>query len=417
MAKFTKAMKKKYTVLIPSMLDFHMQLFKGIFELVGFKAEIMTNEGQGVIDVGLKYVHNDICYPALLVIGQCIDNLKHRENTEDVAVLITQTGGGCRASNYKFLLKKALEAAGYGHIPILTVNFAALQKVPEIGISYSALLKVLQAIFYGDMLMYLNNKTRSYEVVKGSSKALTQKWIDKLIDQFAHNRGINFKDFKKNAYEIARDFDNLEVNITQKPRVGIVGEIYIKYAGLGNNHLEDLLVDLGAEICVPGLMGFVYYCLYNFIFDYKLYKKSGLMAKVSKLLINYCNKREEVIIDAIAKTKYEPMQKFHHTHTLCSGILDHGTKMGEGWLLTAEMVELVQTNYENIVCAQPFGCLPNHICGKGVMKKIKQIYPYANIVAIDYDPSATKVNQENRIKLMLSIARENINKKNKENIG
>ena len=195
MAKFTKAMKKKYTVLIPSMLDFHMQLFKGIFELVGFKAEIMTNEGQGVIDEGLKYVHNDICYPALLVIGQCIDNLKHRENTDDVAVLITQTGGGCRASNYKFLLKKALEAAGYGHIPILTVNFAALQKVPEIGISYSALLKVLQAIFYCDMLMYLNNKTRSYEVVKGSSKALTQKWIDKLIDQFAHNRGINFKDF------------------------------------------------------------------------------------------------------------------------------------------------------------------------------------------------------------------------------
>ena len=170
---------------------------------------------------------------------------------------------------------------------------------------------------------------------------------------------------------------------------------------------------LGAEICVPGLMGFIYYCLYNFTFDYKLYKKGWLMAIVSKILIKYSNKREKNIIDAIKNTKYEPMKNFSHTLELCEGILDHGTKMGEGWLLTSEMVELVQTDYENIVCAQPFGCLPNHICGKGIMKKIKQMYPFANIVAIDYDPSATKVNQENRIKLMLSIARENLLKKNK----
>ena len=411
MAKFTKEMREKYTVLIPSMLDFHMQLFKGIFTQVGFKAEIMTNEGEGVVNEGLKYVHNDICYPALLVIGQCIDNLKNRENTDNVAILISQTGGGCRASNYKFLLKKALKAAGFDHVPILAFNFSELHKVPEIGISYGNLFKVLQAVFYGDMLMYLNNKTRSYEVVEGSSNALTQKWINILMDQFAKNRGVSFRDFKKNAYNIARDFDNLEVDITEKPRVGIVGEIYIKYAALGNNHLEELLVNLGSEICVPGLMGFVYYCLYNFIFDYKLYKKGFLMSIISKILINYSNKREKVIIDAIKTTKYEPMQKFSHTLKLCDGILDHGTKMGEGWLLTAEMVELVQTDYENIVCAQPFGCLPNHICGKGVMKKIKQQYPYANIVAIDYDPSATRVNQENRIKLMLSIARENLKNK------
>lgn len=415
MAKFTKEMREKYTILIPSMLDFHMQLFKGIFTQVGFKAEIMTNEGEGVVNEGLKYVHNDICYPALLVIGQCIDNLKNREKTDDVAILISQTGGGCRASNYKFLLKKALKAAGFDHVPILAFNFAELHKVPEIGISYGDLFKILQAVFYGDMLMYLNNKTRSYEVVPGSSMKLTLKWIDILMEQFSKNRGISFKDFKKNAYAIAKDFDELEVNITEKPRVGIVGEIYIKYAALGNNHLEDLLVDLGAEICVPGLMGFIYYCLYNFIFDYKLYKKSHLMSIVSKILINYSNKRERVIIDAIKTTKYEPMQEFAHTLKLCSGILDHGTKMGEGWLLTSEMVELVQTDFENIVCAQPFGCLPNHICGKGVMKKIKQQYPYANIVAIDYDPSATRVNQDNRIKLMLSIAKENLKKK-KENL-
>ena len=178
-------MREKYTVLIPSMLDFHMQLFKGIFTQVGFKAEIMTNEGEGVVNEGLKYVHNDICYPALLVIGQCIDNLKNRENTDNIAVLISQTGGGCRASNYKFLLKKALNAAGFSHVPILTFNFSELHKVTEIGIQYTDLLKVLQAVFYGDMLMYLNNKTRSYETVKGSSKQLTLKWIDILMEQFS----------------------------------------------------------------------------------------------------------------------------------------------------------------------------------------------------------------------------------------
>ncbi len=412
MAKFTKAMKKKYTVLIPTMLDFHMQLFKGVVEQAGFKAELMTNNGPNVVEEGLKYVHNDICYPALLVIGQCIDNLKHRDSTDNVAVLITQTGGGCRASNYKFLMEKALAKAGFAHVPVLPLNFAQLQKVPEIGISYGTLFKALQAIFYGDCLMYLNNKVRSYEVVKGTSQKLTKAWIDKLMEQFSHNKGISFKDFKNNIKQIANDFNNIEVDITPKPKVGIVGEIYIKYSSLGNNHLEDLLVDLGAEICVPGLMGFIYYCAYNFIFDYKIYKKSKLMSIVSKILIKYCNKREEVIINEIAKTKFEPMQKFEHTKSLCLGILDHGTKMGEGWLLSAEMVELVQTNYENIICAQPFGCLPNHICGKGIMKKIKQIYPYANIVAIDYDPSATRVNQENRIKLMLSIAKENLNNKN-----
>jgi predicted nucleotide-binding protein (sugar kinase/HSP70/actin superfamily) len=221
--------------------------------------------------------------------------------------------------------------------------------------------------------MYLNNKTRSYELVPGSSKELTQKWIDILMKQFSHNRGISFKDFKKNTYAIAKEFDELPVNITEKPKVGIVGEIYIKYAALGNNHLEQLLVDLGAEICVPGLMGFIYYCLYNFTFDYKLYKKGFFMSIISKILIKYSNKREQNIIDAIKQTKFEPMKNFAHTLELCNGILDHGTKMGEGWLLTSEMVELVQTDYENIICAQPFGCLPNHICGKGVMKKIKQL--------------------------------------------
>lgn len=407
MAKFTKAMKKKYTILIPSMLDFHMKLFKGIFEQSGYKAEIMTNEGQRVIDEGLKYVHNDMCYPAQLVIGQCIDNLNSRTDTSNVAILITQTGGGCRASNYIFLLKKALKQAGYAHVPVLAVNFAQLYKIRELGLGLRGIFKFIQAMSYGDLLMYMHNKTRSYEVVKGSSMDLTKKWIDKLMNQFSNNRGINYKDLKQNMIDICKDFDNLEVNITKKPKVGIVGEIYIKYASLGNNHLEEMLVQHDSEINVPGLMGFIYYCAYNFTFDYEIYKKSKIMSFIGKIVINYLNKREEAMINAISQTKYEPMQRFVKTKEMCRGILDHGTKMGEGWLLTSEMVELIESGYSNIVCAQPFGCLPNHICGKGVSKKIKQLYPYANIVAIDYDPSATKVNQENRIKLMLAVAKEN----------
>lgn len=408
--EFTKEMRKTHTILIPSMLDIHMSLFENILKQSGYKVEVMHNEGPSVVEEGLKYVHNDTCYPALLVIGQFIDNLKHRNDTHNVALLITQTGGGCRASNYIYLLKKALIKAGYDYIPVLSFNLSTINKKSGFALSTKTIFKIAQVMMYGDMLMYLYNKTRSYEINCDSAKQLTQHWINKLNLQFQKNRGISKKDFKQNMFEIAKDYDQLPVKITKKPKVGIVGEIYIKYASLGNNHLEDLLVKLDAEINVPGLSGFIYYCLYNFIYDYKLYRKNKVMHFVSKIIIKYLDKREQMMIDAIKQTKYTPMQHFKHTKKLSEGILDHGTKMGEGWLLTAEMVELIQIGYGNIVCAQPFGCLPNHICGKGVIKKIKQQYPLANIVAIDYDPSATQVNQENRIKLMLSIARENIEK-------
>lgn len=407
---FTKEMRKTHTILVPSMLDIHMPLFEGILKQSGYKVEVMKNEGPRVVEEGLKYVHSDTCYPALLVIGQFIDNLKHRDDTHNVAVLITQTGGGCRASNYIYLLRKALIKAGFDYIPILSFNLSTFNKNAGFSLSFKSVLKLVQAIVYGDTLMYLYNKTRSYEKEKNTALNLTKSWIEKLNNEFALNRGIGYKDMKKNINQIVKDFDNIDVNITNKPKVGVVGEIYIKYASLGNNHLEDLLVSLDAEIQVPGLIGFILYTVYNFEYDYKLYKKNKILQFASKILIKYLRRRETLMINAIKKTKYEPMQYFEHTKDLSEGILDHGTKMGEGWLLTAEMVELIQIGYGNIVCAQPFGCLPNHICGKGVIKKIKQLYPESNIVAIDYDPSATRVNQENRIKLMLAIAKENMTK-------
>ena len=407
--KFDKSMVKTHTILIPSMLDIHMSLFESVLTQSGYKVEIMQNQGPEVVEEGLKYVHNDTCYPALLVIGQFIDNLNHRDDTDKVVLLITQTGGGCRASNYIHLLRKALVKAGYGYIPVVSLNPKNLEKDSGFSFSISTILKVIAAITYGDALMYMYNKTRSYEKVKGSAKALTDSWVNKITNEFALGKGMKYRAMKKNIRQMAYDFDHLDLDLSHaKPKVGIVGEIYIKYASLGNNHLEDFLVSQDAEVMVPGLYGFVLYSLYNSIYDHEIYGRSKKSAILSRLGIWYFQRREKIMINAISKTKFTPMKLFKHTKDLSEGVLDHGTKMGEGWLLTAEMMELVEIGYGNIICAQPFGCLPNHICGKGVMKKIKSLHPEANIVAIDYDPSATKVNQDNRIKLMLSIAREKI---------
>lgn len=407
--KFTAEMRKTHTILIPSMLDIHMNLMEAILKQSGYNVEIMKNEGPQVIEEGLKYVHNDTCYPALLVIGQFIDNLNNRQRTDNVVLLITQTGGGCRASNYIHLLRKAIKKAGYGHIPVVSFNASNLEKDNGFKIDFSTILKISAAITYGDTLMYLYNKARSYEINKGDSKKLVDKWSDFIIKKFSKKKGTKLRQIRRIINKIAKDFDNLKLDLScKKPQVGIVGEIYVKYAALGNNHLEDFLVSQDAEIMVPGLFGFILYCFYNSIYDRKYYKTSKLSVFIFKILIKYVRRREKVMINAIKKTKFTPMQYFEHTKDLTKGVLSHGTKMGEGWLLTAEMMELIEIGYNNIVCAQPFGCLPNHICGKGVMKKIKSIHPDANIVAIDYDPSATKVNQENRIKLMLSIAKESI---------
>lgn len=412
--KFVSSMRKTHTILIPSMLPFHMSLFEKALINCGYNVEIMHNEGPEVVSEGLKYVHNDTCYPALLVIGQFIDNLNHRDDLDRIVLLITQTGGGCRASNYIHLLRKALDKAGYGYIPVVSLNASNLEKDSGLRLTVNLIRKVAAAMTYGDEIMYLYNKTRSYEKESGAAKKLADSWVEKIGNQFANNKGVSYRAIRKNLNQIAQDFDHLDLDLSQAlPKVGVVGEIYIKYAALGNNHLEDFLVSEHAEVMVPGLYGFILYCIYNAIYDNQLYGHGKFKKLGAKFLIHYLKRRESLMIKSISKTKITPMKYFSHTKDLSEGILSHGTKMGEGWLLTAEMMELVEVGYGNIICAQPFGCLPNHICGKGVMKKIKALHPEANIVAIDYDPSATKVNQENRIKLMLAIARENIKKDEK----
>ena len=405
---FTDEMKKDYTILIPSMLDLHMLLFQKVVEREGYKCRVLDNF-DGVAEVGLKYVHNDTCYPATLVIGQFIDALNKLEDTSKVALIITQTGGGCRASNYLHLLRKALVKAGYGHIPVISLSAQGFEK-SGFKLTFSLISKLAAAILYGDLLMYLHNKTRSYEVVPGSAKKLVYRLVDEMMKQIERGQGMSKRALAKNFKYIVSEFEKLEVTNEKKVKVGIVGEIYVKYASLGNNNLEEFLVSEGAEINVPGLLGFVNYTLYVNLFDKELYGGSRLKTFIYKLVIDFVAKREEIMINALKGSKFEGIKSFKKTLNMNEGILTHGVKMGEGFLLAAEMAELIEDGYSNIVCAQPFGCLPNHICGKGVMKNLKEKYPESNIVAIDYDPSATKVNQENRIKLMLAVARENLNK-------
>ena len=409
---FTSDMVKTHTILIPTMLPMHFRFFEKALIASGYKVRLLTNTDDIIKQIGLKYVHNDTCYPALLVIGQFINELNNMSDEErhKTALLITQTGGGCRASNYIHLLRKALVKAKYEYVPVISLNASGLDKKSGFVLNYTMIMRIAAAMTYGDMLMYIRNKVISYEVHKGTCDKLCDKWVEKIGNDFLNKKGTSFRELKKNINQIAQDFDKVEIDNVIRPKVGIVGEIYIKYSSLGNNHLEDFLIKEGAEICVPGLYGFIFYCLWNSIYDRRYYKTSWIKTQVTKFLIHYLERRENLMINAIKKTKYTPMNSFDKTRTYSHGVLSHGTKMGEGWLLTAEMVELVETGYKNIVCAQPFGCLPNHICGKGVMKKIKAKYNEANIVAIDYDPSATQVNQENRIKLMLAMSRETLDK-------
>ena len=408
---FTKEMARDYTILIPTMLPMHFKIIAQIFSTYGYKAELLENVGQNVVDSGLKYVHNDTCYPALLVIGQFIDALESgKYDTHKVALLLTQTGGGCRASNYIALLRKALIKAGYGYIPVISLNFSGLESAPGFKITLPMLHRMVYGVFYGDLLMLLRNQCRPYEKNIGDTEKLCEKWTAKLVEEMK-DKGVKYSRVKKNYKAIVEDFKNIPRTNETRVKVGIVGEIFVKFSPLGNNNLEDFLVAEGAEVSMPGLVDFCLYCAYNGVMDHKLYGTGAIKAKVWKIAFDFVVKKQNDLIRAIKENSdFTPPTPIEHTKSLIDGYIGFGTKMGEGWLLPAEMLELIDSGVKNIVCAQPFGCLPNHIVGKGMMKPIKERNPDVNIVAIDYDPGATKINQENRIKLMLSCAADNLKK-------
>lgn len=413
---FTKEMKEEYTILIPMMMPTHFNIMKSVLIHNGYKAELLDTDGPEIAQTGLKYVHNDTCYPALLVIGQLIHALESgKYDVHKTALMITQTGGGCRASNYIHLLRKALHKAGLDFVPIISLNLSGLEKNPGFSLTLPMIRELVAALVYGDVIMLAANQTRPYEVTKGETNALVKKWSQQISNEFANGYGYKTKEIEQRLYEICKEFSEIKVKKLPKVKVGIVGEIYVKYARLGNNDLERFLAEQDCEVCLPGLMGFAMFKVDNRLEDIKLYGGSKIKYSVVNMLMKFLQRMEKMIIDCTKKYGFLSPSPYTHTKELVKGVIGYGSKMGEGWLLTAEMLELAETGFENIVCTQPFGCLPNHINGKGAVRKIKSINPKANIVTIDYDPGAPKVNQENRIKLMLAVAREELDKTISEN--
>ena len=406
---FTKDMVKTHKILIPNMAVTQFRLMQAALASEGYQTEVLGNCGSEVAQLGLKYVHNDTCYPALLVIGQFLDALNSgKYDLDHTALLITQTGGGCRASNYIKLLRKALVKAGYGNIPVASLNFSGLEKGSGLPLTVPLLRKVIASIFYGDMLVALRSQTHAYENHRGDADVMTEKWISTIQGWIRDDKNYSAHDMKRRFYDIAADYATIPITRVPKVKVGVVGEIYVKYSPLGNNDLQKFLESQDCEVNFPGLMGFVQYCIFNMGEDHVLYGGKLAVKVGTDQLLNWLDSVERAMLKATSDAGFYAPGPFKELVEKPHGIISLGAKMGEGWLLTAEMIELVQGGYGNIVCAQPFGCLPNHIVGKGMVNKIRALYPAANITPIDYDPSATKVNQENRIKLMLAVAKERL---------
>ena len=409
---FTPAMKATHTILIPDMLPWHFDLLVHVMRRSGYRVEVLHNEGRAVIDEGLKHVHNDTCFPALCVIGQYLDALKSGKYDPDrTAVLITQSGGGCRASNYIPLIRKAM-AAEFPQVPVLSLNFSGLEKGNGLQLTLTDLIKLAYAIFYGDLVMTCYNQTKPYEEEDGSAARVRTECVERL--KRALDDG-SFRKLGRCTKMVLNAFAAVRVRREEKVKVGIVGEIYVKYSPLGNSHLEDFLLSEGCEPVVPALMDFILYCVINNINDAKFYHKGKKTAWLFAIVYRWLYGKQKKIIALMKKQgRFEPLHDFEHLRRCADKVINQGVKMGEGWLIPAEMAALAETGTDNIVCAQPFGCLPNHIAGKGAVRALKQLYEHENIVPVDYDPSATRVNQENRIKLMLATARENLRAKQEE---
>ena len=402
---FTEEMRKDYTILVPQMSPIHFDILEPALASCGYHLEILPST-EKCLDYGLKYVNNDACYPSLLVVGQFMEALlSGKYDLNRVALIITQTGGGCRATNYIGFIRRALEKAGMSQIPVISMS-AGIEKNPGLHINYKMAMRAIQALIYGDVFMRVLYKTRPYEAVEGSANALHQKWLT-IVQKSVQNG--NKAEFKRNIQNIIKEFDELPLKDIKKPRVGIVGEILVKFLPLANNFLVDLLESEGAEAVCPDLLDFFMYSLYNANFkaEYLGKKKSG--ARINNLLIAYLENYRKVAKVALQNSRrFEPPTPIAHMAEYASPIVSCGNQTGEGWFLTGEMIELIKSGVSNIVCAQPFGCLPNHVVGKGVIKELRRQYEHTNIVAVDYDPGASEVNQLNRIKLMLATAEKNL---------
>ena len=412
---FTKEMKKNYTILCPQMSPIHFDLIEPAVRSCGYNLEVLQNSDRTAIDTGLKYVNNDACYPSLIVVGQIMDALlSGKYDLEHTAVIMSQTGGGCRASNYIGFIRRALERAGMPQIPVISLNANGMETNPGFKITLPLLTKAMQAVVYGDLFMRVLYATRPYEAKAGSANALHEKWKAICIKSL-QKHSLSMAEFNRNIRGIVHDFDELPRRDVQKPRVGIVGEILVKFSPLANNHVVELLEAEGAEAVMPDLLDFLLYCFYNSNF-----KADNLGGKRSTA--HLCNMgislleyfRRTCRRELERSTHFLPPARIQDLASMAKHYVSLGNQTGEGWFLTGEMLELIHSGTTNIICTQPFGCLPNHIVGKGVIKGLRASHPEANIIAVDYDPGASEVNQLNRIKLMLSTAQKNLPERKKE---
>ena len=412
---FTKEMRKDYTILCPQMSPFHFSLLQAAFNSCGYNLEVLPNDNKHAVDVGLKYVNNDACYPSLIVVGQIMDALlSGKYDLNKTAVVMSQTGGGCRASNYIAFIRRALKKAGMEQIPVISVNLSGLESNPGFKLTLPLVKKVAYGAVFGDILMKCVYRMRPYELEKGIVNRKHKIWEQRVI-AFVSGSSLSHSQFKKMCREMVHDFDTIPISDEKKPRVGIVGEILVEFLPAANNHLADLLESEGAEPVVPDLIDFMSYCFYNqnFKADNLGFKKSkAFWGNVGIKAIDWMRKAAN---EALAQSRhFHPTADIRDLAKMAAPIVSAGNQTGEGWFLTGEMMELIHGGVPNIVCIQPFGCLPNHIVGKGVIKEVRREHPEANIVAIDYDPGASEVNQLNRIKLMLSTAQKNLHKDDKK---
>ena len=403
---FTPEMKKKYTILAPQMAPYHFELLEAAFNYSGYNLVILKDYSKKIVDTGLKYVNNDACYPSILVIGQLMEALDSgKYDLDSTALMITQTGGACRATNYISMIKKALIDAGYEKTPLLSLNFNGLEKQPGFKITVPLAIRAFMGVIYGDVLCRCLYRVRPYEAEKGSADKLWEKWNKYLREDLKH---LSFSRYKKNVKKIIEEFDAIPTLDIVKPRVGIVGEILVKYNPIANNDVVGLVEAEGGEDVVPDLMGFIYFFCDHANSRHELLTVSGKRHFLSNKAIQLFEWIEKPYWEAIKGTKFGEVMRISDMRKLVDGIVSTGNIAGEGWFLSAEMIELMHSGVNNIICMQPFACLPNHVTGKGVIGELRRRNPQSNIVAVDYDPGASEVNQINRIKLMLTQAMRKI---------
>ena len=404
---FTKEMKKDWTILAPQMSPIHFQFIEKAARASGYNIDVLPANDKEAIEEGIKYVNNDACYPSILVIGQMINALKSSKyDPNKTALIISQTGGGCRATNYVGFLKKGLREAGFPNVPIISLNVLGMERQPGFKISYRLIKKLMMGVIYGDLFIRVLYRVRPYETVKGSANKLYEYYREKA---FKNVENGNKNEMNKLVKEIVKVFDTLEINDEVKPKVGIVGEILVKYHPTANNNIVDVLEKEGAEVVVPELLDFFLYCCYNSKFKNRYLSGSSIVKTGCDIAISYIESYRKVVIKELQNSeRFGYPSSINNLAKKAANVVSLGNQTGEGWLLTGEMVELIESDVNNIVCIQPFACLPNHITGKGMIKALKSKYPLANIVAVDYDPGASEVNQLNRIKLMMSVAFKNL---------